>query len=637
MKNIFKHSFAWHVCSYLIPIITLVFCVIMVWYYNVSRDKIIAETMSKIDTTLANMSLKIENNLQSVSKSLDYTKWNVEKNLSNEDRVREIMTHILKNNPLIMGCGVAYESQSEESNENLHMIYGLKSGKALNFKIIGGNQYYYPGMDWYLIPKRLKRPYWSEPYFDEGGGNQVMTTYSLPLFDKSGKVCGVIGADIALFNFTDIVEKMKMFNDSYTFLLSRNGYYLTHKNKSRIMHETIFSDALGQKNKQYEQVGKEMLAGHAGNRKITLNGKVCYAIYAPIRSNGWSICNVCSEDAPLRVLNGVTQTLIDIFIVGIILFLIFSIFIIKRMMKPLEGFATSVEEVAKGNFNVKLPEIKSHDEIKELYDSFTYMQTSLETYISELKETTATKERIQNELKIAHEIQMGMIPKIFPPFPERDDIDIHAVLKPAKEVGGDLYDFFIVDEKLYFVIGDVSGKGIPASLFMAVTRSLFRTISGNSSSPKEIITRMNDSITDQNESNMFVTLFMGIFDLATGVLKFCNAGHNPPVLVQSKGNVAYMEVKKNLPVGLIKGFSYESETTTLATGDKLFCYTDGVVEAESVTHELFSEQRLLVTLETNYKCPVKELTEHVMNSIAEHVKQAEPSDDLTILIINYKK
>lgn len=168
------------------------------------------------------------------------------------------------------------------------------------------------------------------------------------------------------------------------------------------------------------------------------------------------------------------------------------------------------------------------------------MQQSLSGYVSELRTTTASKERIESELSIAREIQMGMIPKIFPPYPEREDVDLHAILHPAKEVGGDLYDFFIDNDRLYFVIGDVSGKGIPASLFMAIARSLFRTLAQQATSPAEIMSKMNRSISENNEANMFVTLIIGILDLKTGSLRFCNAGHNPPIIIgaRRKYNVA---------------------------------------------------------------------------------------------------
>lgn len=634
MKNIFKHSLAWRLSLYLIPVICIVFCIIIAWYYNVSRDKIIASSMEKANTVMANMSQKIGEKVQAVSQSIDNTAWLIEKNINDEAKIKDILLHNIQNNPLMIGSAVAYDPGD---GGKMKMLYASENDKGISVVNQNTEHYYYPGMDWYIIPKQLKQSYWSEPYFDEGAGNIIMTTYSVPLINEKGEVYAIYTADISLLNFTDVVAKMKPFPDSYSFMLSRNGYYLTHRKKERILHETIYSNAYNYHSKEYVEIGHAMQAGKIGYLKFDNDGDVSYAIYTPISNIGWSICSVCKRDVILSALNSITNSVLVLFVIGIICFMVFCILVIKRTMKPLEGFTASAEEIAHGNFDANLPQIKSQDEMMELHDSFSYMQHSLTSYIAELKQTTASKERIQSELNIAHQIQMGMVPKIFPPFPERDDVDLYAMLKSAKEVAGDLYDFFILGDKLYFIIGDVSGKGVPASLFMAVTRSLFRNIARTSKTPAEIINGINDSISEQNESNMFVTLFLGILDLPTGKLSYCNGGHNPPILISPDGKATMMDIKKNVFVGFMPGFKYEGEEIQLESGAKLFCYTDGVVEAENAEKELYSEARLLKTLEVHSKYGVKRLTEQVLESVSEHVLMAEQSDDITILIVNYKK
>ena len=248
-----------------------------------------------------------------------------------------------------------------------------------------------------------------------------------------------------------------------------------------------------------------------------------------------------------------------------------------------------------------------------------------------LGDVTAVKNRMENELEIARGIQMSMLPKIFPPYPERSDIDIHASIVPAKEVGGDLYDFYIRDEKLYFCIGDVSGKGVPASLVMAVTRSLFRTVSAHEKSPGRIVTEMNESMSDMNESSMFVTFFCGVLDLKTGHLRYCNAGHNAPVLL-GKGK-ALLPVIPNIPLGIMKGMVYKEQETDLGYDDAIFLYTDGLTEAENLNHELFGEQRMLAAL-SGLKGSRAHL-EAITGAVNAFVGEAAQSDDLTMLIIHY--
>jgi len=241
------------------------------------------------------------------------------------------------------------------------------------------------------------------------------------------------------------------------------------------------------------------------------------------------------------------------------------------------------------------------------------------------------KEKMQSELQIAHNIQMSMIPKIFPAFPERKDLDMSAMLVPAKEVGGDLYDFFIREERLYFCVGDVSGKGVPASLVMAVTRSLFRTLAGRETSPAQIVGQMNTSMSDMNESNMFVTLFCGVLDMKTGHLEYCNAGHNAPLIFTDK--IDMMSVKANLPLGIMQEFDFEQQSLDLHHDDALFLYTDGVTEAENIHHELFGDERLEEVM--HVRRTAQEHLEAVRDAITAFVGEAPQSDDITLLFIHY--
>lgn len=627
-------SFATRICIYIITMIIIVFGITLGVYYHLSRIRIIKSSMEIAYGNLNNMASRVEAQLNSVSHSIDATAWLLQVSSDDTLRIKEVLIHNIQNNSVIMGSSLAFVPKAEQAPV---MYYSSRSYMGVGFENVDLTKYNYAGMDWFLIPKLLGKGYWSEPYFDEGVGNEVMSTYSLPLRNKEGQIFAIYTADISLDQFTDQVEKLIPLEDSYSFLLSRNGYYLTHRNKERIMSETIFSNAFGRNNKDYEVIGREMLAGNTGGQEFVNDGNRSYAIYAPITSVGWSICSVVSEDILLASLTSLMSNILKIFFAAIIAFFLFTFLLVRRLVRPIEGFASTARQIAQGDFNASLPSVRLHDEMKDLYNAFSYMKESLNSYIEDLKTTTATKERIESELSIAHDIQMGMIPKIFPPFPERADVDLHAILKPAKEVGGDLYDFYIQNEQLFFVIGDVSGKGVPASLLMAVTRSLFRSVSGYLTSPCDIVRSMNDSISEQNEANMFVTLFVGVLDLQTGLLTFCNAGHNPPVVISKEGEVSYMKVKNNLPIGLLEGFVYANESIVLEPETKLFTYTDGVVEAEDVEKELYTESKLLKTLAINHKLGVRRMVNCVVDSVAEHVLEAEPSDDLTILVLNYKK
>ena len=251
--------------------------------------------------------------------------------------------------------------------------------------------------------------------------------------------------------------------------------------------------------------------------------------------------------------------------------------------------------------------------------------------LQRLEVANTQKQRMMNELEIAQTIQKAMLPKVFPPFADRLDLNIYGMVRPAKEIGGDVYDFYVRHDKLFFCVGDVSGKGVPASLVMATIRSLFRSVTSHEEEAHVIVRMMNDTMAEQNEQNMFVTLFVGVLNLETGEMRYCNAGHNAPVL-----NGRMLPVIPNLPIGVMAGFAYESQKTMLRYNDMLFLYTDGLTEAEDMAKELFGEQRMLDILGAMHGERPRQIVEALEAGVADFVGKAEQSDDLTMLAIRYQ-
>jgi len=273
---------------------------------------------------------------------------------------------------------------------------------------------------------------------------------------------------------------------------------------------------------------------------------------------------------------------------------------------------------------------KAHESLEQAHSKLEETHQQLLTAYDQLEETTAAKERIESDLRIARNIQMSMVPSLFP---ERDDLDLYASMTPAKEVGGDLYGYLLLGDLLYFCLGDVSGKGVPASLFMAQATRLFRTLAAQKMQPAEIATHINDALSgDDNEQGMFVTMFIGLVDLTTGHLHFCNAGHNPPVLI-GDGKTEFIEMIPNLPIGLMPEFEYEGEEIADISNQPLFVYTDGLNEAENREQTQFSDERLLEILETTPFESSKQTIELLASEVEKHRDGADPNDDLTMLCI----
>lgn len=636
MKHTYSRSFATRLSIYVLSFTLIVFATIMGLFYKYSHEKVTNYAIERTHGLLNNIATEITGQLRSVETTINQSVWVLERNINQPDSLHNVITAIIKNNPLIVGSGIAFVPDYYKEKGKYFMPYVSYRNNKINYQVLGSQNYDYPYKDWYLIPKMLKQDYWSEPYYDEGGGNIIMSTYSKPLYNNRGELYAIFIASISLSQFTDNISLMKPYSTSYTYLLSRNGSFLTHENRSKILNETVFTEAFSTENQTQERIGREMLAGKTGTVRFDNLGTDSYAFYTAIPEIGWSVCTVCPSKIILQELDSTSRNIIYTFSAGILVLFLIVYSIIHRLVRPLKRFSESAREIATGRFDVTLPQVHSKDEIRDLHDSLAYMQKSLSTYVNELKETTASKERIESELSIARDIQMGMLPKIFPPYPDRNDVDLHAILKPAKEVGGDLYDFYMDGNRLYFLIGDVSGKGVPASLFMAITRSLFRTLSHQVLSPAKIVTEMNNSISDNNESNMFVTLIVGILDLETGVMKLCNAGHNPPILIHPDKHVSFLEFPTQIFVGVIEDFTYADAEITLEKGSKLFLYTDGITEAENIEKELYGDDKLLEVLAANASSNVRTTVDVIVSSIADHVKEAEASDDLTILLIQYE-
>jgi sigma-B regulation protein RsbU (phosphoserine phosphatase) len=359
--------------------------------------------------------------------------------------------------------------------------------------------------------------------------------------------------------------------------------------------------------------------------------------YTNLPSSDWSIAIVFPEKELLADLHYLFTTLVALAVGGILLIFIVITVISKRITRPIEKLAKVTANFGLGNFDVELPKIKRNDEIDQLTNSFEDMRRELKRYIKNLEETTAAKNRIESELKIAHDIQQGIIPKIFPPFPNRKDVDLYAVLDPAKEVGGDLYDFFLLDKKrLVFAIGDVSGKGVPASLFMAITRTLLRAKAVGDISAPEIVTNINKELCKDNDNAMFVTFFLGILNLENGDLDFCNAGHNYPYILKSGASPAQLSQTHGTPLGLFDDIEYKSGRMKIEKGDALVLYTDGIPEAMDKEGNLFGDTKLKeILFSFNDDHSPKKITKKLLEDTKDFEKEAEQSDDITILVLTY--
>ncbi len=365
------------------------------------------------------------------------------------------------------------------------------------------------------------------------------------------------------------------------------------------------------------------------------SGDDMYGAVLPVKDLGLVVLAVESRDEVFAAVGRIWSTALMIGGVFLVLALLVGVLGGKRLSAPIAAVSEAAGKVAGGDFSVRVP-VAGKDEVGELGKSFNQMAGQLTDTLKKLQETTAAKERMQTELAIGHNIQMSMVPLHFPAFPERSEFDIHAALKPAFEVGGDYYDFFLVDDDTLAVcIADVSGKGVPAALFMAVTRTLVKTHAKGGLGPDEILEKVNDDLAKDNDACMFVTVFLGLMKISTGALTFTNAGHNPAYIKRKGGKTERLEQLHGPVVAAIEEVPYASGTTTLAPGDTLLLYTDGVNEAMNIKQELFTDERLANLIRDKQWGSSSQAVDVILDDVWKFQGKADQADDVTVVALRY--
>ena len=567
----------------------------------------------------------------------------IEDNLDNPDKMYDIVERMIRTNQRIRSCGISFVSDYYPSKGHWYCPYAVRrDNDTIETSTVGDKEHDYLNAEWFQEAVAKDSSYWAKPFIEKIDKETPLVSYLVPIHDQQQRVVAILGVDLSLEWFGDKLTEDNYLLDItgdyiYYFVADSTGTFLAHINHERIIHQKLQDDVTDD---SYDNCHKILTdrADIANKKTIDIKNFECSVIYHPVKYTTWTV-GLVFPTMMVTAISYIFGGLMFFFIViGILVVLITGRNAIRKASYPITLLAQSADEVAKGNFRTPLIALKSHDEIHKLRDSFEKMQQSLSQYTEQLKETTAEKATIESELTIAHTIQMSMLPKTFPPYPERNDIDIYGQVTPAKAVGGDLFDFFIRDEKLFFCIGDVSGKGVPASMFMAVARSLFRNISAHVTEPHIIAMGINESMSEGNDMNMFVTMFVGVLDLKTGVLRYCNAGHDAPLLIGQE--VSVLPCDANLPIGVVTDWDFTVQETTIAPQTTIFLFTDGLNEAENSHHQQFGDEQVLSL--------AKELLAKRQNEPMQFVQRmtaavhffagaAEQSDDLTMLAIQYKK
>ena len=551
--------------------------------YNYTHRLMENELDYRTESELTLKSVRVRSMLKSNEKMVSNYLWPIQRQIDHPDNIYNILHRLVATNDDVMSSFVAFVPDYYPARGRLFEPCAIRRGDSIVTEQIAGERHDYTQREFYdqAVLKGTMR--WSDPYLDADASGRHVTTYAQPLKDDAGRVVGVFGIDLSTQGIIDTLNTKHNYPSTFFLLLTEDGKLISQPDSSH----TQQSDVTAVVNLINDSTCERKLSSTGRSKIITFtdkeNGKG-YAYYAFMQGQPhWQVVMVCYDNEVYGKLIKMRRNL---------------------LLMVLAGFSL-----------------------------LGFILYQFNKYVRRLHRSRVSQERTDSELRIAQNIQSEMLPS---QDISRPDIDVSGKQITALEVGGDLYDYFIRDEKLYFCIGDVSGKGVPSSLVMAVVHSFFRSQAQRESNPANIMQVINETACEGNETNMFVTLFIGVLDLPTGRLRYCNAGHDAPLLIGD--DVKPLPVKANLPVGLFEDFKYSQQLEQLNDGTTLFLYTDGLTEANNPERKLFGLPRIIEVAQSCMRCGVI-MPAQVMDSMLEAVHQfennASQSDDLTMLALHY--
>jgi len=489
---------------------------------------------------------------------------------------------------------------------------------------------------WYKSTKEGMTSRWQEPFIGVFV-QEPIAVYTIPIMRKNRQgeevLAGVLAVDMSIDFLKNTVASIPVSDSGYAMILSAKNAIVAHpKNIDLGASDTLIVQKVKtEKGVDFDRLTQK--SEHGLFRGFVGNSDLSAIYYTTIKSNNWTFLVVWPMQKFLKD-QASFVTLIGILILGgYILILVFVLVISFRVSRPLRQLAKSVDKFGEGNFDATLPDIKGHDEIAQLSEAFSHMQASIKENIT----TQKNLGRIERELDFARNIQLAMLPANEKDEDCNDDRhELAPFMLPAKEVGGDFYDFFKIDnDHLCVVVGDVSGKGVPASLFMMVSRIILRTMLKNQKNVVRTFNSTNYALAKRNKLNMFVTVWMGVIDLRSGHVEFASAGHNPPAVRHEDGTVEFIPSKSDLVMAAMDNIIYKQQTFDLKPGDTLFLYTDGVTEATNGNNELFGDARLLAALAKGKDQTTADICKFVKKEIDSFVQGAPQFDDITMMGVKY--
>jgi len=561
-----------------------------------------------------------------------------------QKKLESMISTAMQQNEAAYGMAIVVEPNKTSDAENKsYASYFFRSGEGLNFVNLASESYNFRQKGWYLQAQQLERPQWTEPYFDEGGGETLMSTYLVPVKREGGLT--LITIDLALSTLQKMLAKMEDKQDMSIYAMTPGGHIISGNDESLMLQKLYEIGSRAKNTPPWFHTLIEEIKNQKSGSFSTYCQRMqedCWISYAPLGNTQWTMLVSYSHASLTAQLNTYSIHRFLQMALGIILLILVIWGITRRQFLPLKELDKATQAFAQGKLDYALPTAPRNDEIGSLTQSFSRMQVSLQEHIEELQRETKQRERINSELRTASEIQQSLLPSDNEINNNALGIQLSAYLQPARAVGGDLYYYHIQknDEPLLrFVIGDVSDKGVAAAIFMARVVTAIRAIGEQVADPADLLTQLNHQLVEDNEACMFVTLLAGTLDLHSGELKIASAGHPMPFYLHAESDkVAQIKqiTQLNGPALGLYEYQFESLKITIEPNSYLFAYTDGLDEATNTQNELYGEDSIIKNLKSHFPSSTSELISNTLSAVNQFTDDAEPADDLTLLAIHWE-
>lgn len=554
--------------------------------------------------------------------------------------IDRLLRRFVSANPDVWGAAIAFEPGALAGRPRHASFYYHRQPSdpgVVASADLASEAYRYWEREWYVDPVTSGAPRWSAPYLDAGGGGIAMVTYSVPLSGPAGRVLGVVTVDLRLRWLAERLAEVELGRTGFGVIVSRERHVIATSlgpaaaDSSRRKVLELVSPADQQR---LAPLVDRMVAGGRGFAPVEIAGVRYQATFRPVGHAGWSLATLYPEAELLEEVQRLRLVQAALSLSGLALLVLVVVWLSRRFTRPLQALSASAGRIARGDLDVALPAVETRDELGVLTGAFHDMRDSLKTYIRDLEETTAVRERLASELKLARRIQLDMLPRHAAGGPG-EGYELGAALVPARGVAGDLFDHFRHGTRVFFLVGDVSGKGIPAALFMARTKTLFEVLAAREADPGAILAAANHNLCTENEAGMYVTAVCGSLDVASGELVFAIAGHEPPLLAPAEGEVAPLAAEGGRVLGLIDGSDYPLNRLRLGARDAVVLYTDGVSEAQDAHGGFFERERIERAVAAHRHEDAVALTAAVLEAVRAFAAGAPQSDDITLLTLRY--